>query len=85
MSENEKRWVCAHELGHMLLHKKSNAVFMDTKTHFNTNIYEIEADKFAVELLVSDEDVLALHGYTIQQAARILGYQKRLIELKWLK
>ena len=32
LSEHEQRLVCAHELGHMLLHKKSNAIFMDSRT-----------------------------------------------------
>ena len=32
LSDSEKRFVCAHELGHMLLHKKANALFMDTHT-----------------------------------------------------
>lgn len=39
LSDSEKRFVCAHELGHMLLHKKANALFMDTHTFFNTEKY----------------------------------------------
>lgn len=32
LSDSERRFVLAHELGHMILHKKSNAIFMDTRT-----------------------------------------------------
>ena len=58
---------------------------MDTRTHFNTSVYENEANKFAIELLVPDEVILEYHDYTLEQIAKALGYQKRLLELKWLK
>ena len=29
---HEQLFVCAHEMGHMLLHKKANAIFMDSRT-----------------------------------------------------
>lgn len=84
LSDCEKRFVLAHELGHMILHKKSNAIFMDTRTHFNTNKYENEADLFAMNLLVSDDDILeySFYGYSANQIARITGYHEKLIELR---
>ena len=60
LSEHEQILVCAHELGHMLLHKKANALFMDTYTGFNTTKYEKEADLFAMELLVPDQVLYSL-------------------------
>ena len=81
----EQIWVCAHELAHMLIHKKSNTVFMDTRTHFNTSVYENEANKFAIELLVPDEVILGYNDCTIEQIAKALGYQKHLLELKLSK
>ena len=84
LSENERRFVLAHELGHMFLHKNANAIFMDTRTQFNTAGYESEANKFAMELLLPDEilnDYIE-SGYTIEQVARITGYYKKLIELR---
>lgn len=53
LQKNEQLFVCAHELGHMLLHKKTNAVFMDTRTYFKINKYETEANKFALETTAS--------------------------------
>ena len=44
LTEAEQRFVLAHELGHLFLHKKSNAIFMDSRTQFNTDKYEREAD-----------------------------------------
>ena len=84
LSESEQLFVCAHELGHMLLHKKENCIYMDTYTNFNTNKYENEADLFAIELLVPDEIITEHKGYTTEQLARLLGYSKRLIEQKRL-
>lgn len=82
LSDSEKMFVCAHELGHMLLHKKANAIFMDSRTQLNTSKYELEADRFAMHLLVSD-DVLDEHlDFTVSQFSRLLGYNKKLIELR---
>ena len=79
---HEKKFVCAHELGHMVLHKKSNAVFMDSRTFLNTSLYEREANTFAVNLLI-DNDMLYEHReFTIEQLSRLWGYHKELIELR---
>lgn len=82
LPEHEQLHVCAHELGHMLLHKKANALFMDTYTGFNTTKYEKEADLFAMELLVPDETFLEYQDYTTEQLARLLGYNEELIKLR---
>lgn len=82
LSRADQIWVCAHELAHMLLHKKSNTVFMDTRTHFNTSVYELEADKFAIELLVSDDDLTEYKNYTVEQISRLMGYQQKIMELR---
>lgn len=82
LEHNEKEFVCAHELGHMLLHRASNAVYMDTRTYFNTNKYEIEANTFAAELLIPDEIILENYYYTTEQLSRLFGYEKKMIELR---
>ena len=55
---------------------------MDTRTYFNTNKFEIEADTFAMDLLISDDDLKEYPNYTTEQLSRFLGYEKRLIELR---
>lgn len=82
LSEHDRRFVLAHEMGHMLLHKKSNAIFMDTRTQFNTSKYEKEADLFAMSLLVPDEILMDYRGCDVAQLSRALGYHERLIKLR---
>lgn len=79
---HEQLLVCAHELGHMLLHKKANAIFMDSRTFLNGSRYEQEADLFAVQLLIDDNIILEHSDCTIEQLSRILGYEKELIKLR---
>lgn len=82
LPESEQIVVCAHELGHMFLHKNSNAIFMDTRTHFITSKYENEANTFASELLIPDEIILEHTDYTISQLSRLTGYSEELIRLR---
>lgn len=82
LSRHEQMLVCAHELGHMFLHKKENAIFMDSRTHFNTYKCEIEANAFAMYLLVGDDTLYEYEGYDTEQLSRLLGYKKELIELR---
>ena len=82
LSDHDKMFVLAHELGHMMLHKKSNAIFMDTRTQFKTSRYETEADNFAMELLISDDSLSEYNEYTIDQLSLVYGYHQKLIELR---
>ena len=82
LTYQEQLFVCAHELGHMLLHKQSNALFMNTKTQFITSKFEIEANKFAVELLIDDDTLEEYKEFTTEQLSRLLGYDRKLIELR---
>ncbi|MDD3185261.1 MAG: ImmA/IrrE family metallo-endopeptidase [Anaerostipes sp.] len=82
LSEHEARFVLAHELGHMFLHKDTNTIFMDTSTHFNTDRYEIEANAFAMDLLISDDALMEYHEFSLEQISRALGYDKELLKLR---
>lgn len=82
LSHHEQMFECAHEMGHMFLHKKTNAIFMDTRTGLNTNRYEKEADTFAMDLLVGDNILAEYQEYSMEQLSRLLGYEQRLIELR---
>ena len=55
---------------------------MDTRTGLNTDRYENEADTFAMDLLVDDDTLAEYQQYSIEQLSHILGYEKRLIELR---
>lgn len=82
LSHHEQMFECAHEMGHMFLHKKANSIFMDTRTGFITNRYEKEADTFAMDLLVGDNILAEYQEYSMEQLSRLLGYEQRLIELR---
>ncbi len=77
-------FVCAHELGHMFLHKKANAIFMDSRTQLTTSKYENEADQFAADLLIPDDIIGDNIDLTLDQLSRLFGYSKRLIKLRLL-
>lgn len=82
LSYHERLFVCAHELGHMLMHKKTNAIFMDSRTQLNTSKYELEANRFAMDLLIADNDIEEYLDFTTSQLSHLLGYNKKLIELR---
>lgn len=82
LPRHEQMFECAHEMGHMFLHKKANAIFMDTRTGFNTSRFEKEADTFAIDLLVVDDILAEYQSYDIEQFSRLLGYEQRLINLR---
>lgn len=52
-----QRFVCAHELGHIILHPTVNTPFMKAQTLFSIDKFEKEANIFAVELLMPDDAV----------------------------
>lgn len=52
LNYREQLYTCAHEIGHALLHKHLNTIFLENKTFISTNRLENEANLFAVELLL---------------------------------
>lgn len=78
----EARYVCAHEIGHALMHRGYNRVYMDTNTYFPTNRYEIEANRFAVYLLYDDDDLRDFLEHPIQLAADCMGVSTELAEYR---
>nr|WP_304059048.1 ImmA/IrrE family metallo-endopeptidase [Enterocloster clostridioformis] len=81
----QRQFTVTHELGHAVMHPKSNTPFLLANTYQSVDKMEIEANKFAVEFLISDDTLYEYLKYqecTIEQTARILGYQKELIELR---
>lgn len=80
----QQRLTMAHELGHMVLHKGYNTPFLKQHTHLLVNKMEIEANKFAMHLLINDNDLEEYRDYTIQQLSMIFGYPIELIKLRLL-
>ena len=85
LTYHEQMFECAHEMGHMFLHKKANTIFMDTRTYLKNDQYENEANTFAMDLLIGDDvltEYLEIQKFTLEQTARILGYEKELLKLR---
>ncbi|HHX63238.1 MAG TPA: ImmA/IrrE family metallo-endopeptidase [Epulopiscium sp.] len=80
--EYRMKFTAAHELGHALLHPTANTPFMKERTYMSVDKLEIEANKFAVNLLISDEDLEEYKELTIGQVARIYGCHQNLIQLR---
>lgn len=55
LENNEKIVVCAHELGHAVLHPKVSTPFIRKYTLFSVDKIEREANLFAAELLIPDD------------------------------
>lgn len=84
LSQKESKFVCAHELGHFILHKTINSQVLKNTTLVNTNKYEIDANRFAVNLLISAEDIeeYKAYEYTVYQMARALGVSPEMMEMR---
>lgn len=57
--EFARKVLCAHELGHALLHNEVVNYFAITSTNVTTDV-ELEANLFALALLMENEDELAI-------------------------
>ncbi|MGG4039940.1 ImmA/IrrE family metallo-endopeptidase [Heyndrickxia ginsengihumi] len=57
LGEEMQRFVCAHELGHAMLHPSVNTSFLKNNTFFSVDKIEVEANYFATHLLLYDENL----------------------------
>lgn len=69
LSIEKQTVVCAHELGHALLHTKINVCFFKENTFFSTSKFEVQANMFAAELLLPDSLIQRYPNYTLEQIA----------------
>lgn len=87
LSERNRQIVLAHEMGHACLHEKQaeTSEFLDINMFGNIGIYEHEANLFAAELLLGDEEVLDLlsDGAPIKAAAAALEVPEELMDYKF--
>lgn len=77
LDEHMARLVLAHEIGHDILHRDiaANGGLGERSFFDMTSKPEKEANIFAAELLISDEDMIELgeRGMTVEEAAKELG------------
>ena len=85
MSDELKRIVCAHELGHALLHGKiAKAGLLEFELFDVSSRLEYDANLFAATLLIDESDLkdCILNGYDAVQAARALGTNANLVLIR---
>ena len=73
-----QRFTCCHELAHHILHTNTNALLLSVQ-----NRQEYEADKFAMYLLLPEEDLKEYPERTIDDWASILGLPRETVALRF--
>ena len=80
LDEERRRWVCAHELGHIFLHPNLNKMFLANHTFSVQSRYEVEADRFAVCLCYPPEYLAAEYeGCSVYDIAQALQLPPELV------
>jgi len=86
LSAHDKRTVCAHELGHDRLHQRfaKTSALQEFMLYDMRSRPEYEANIFASELLIDDDDIFALvkNGCDIYQIANEIGADINLVLIK---
>ncbi|MCL6616293.1 MAG: ImmA/IrrE family metallo-endopeptidase [Anoxybacillus ayderensis] len=84
LDESMQRFVCAHELGHAVLHPELSTSFLQKNTLFCMDKVEREANEFAVELLLPDDCIYTYRNtdMTIYEVATMYGIPKEVVHLK---
>ena len=83
LPDQVKKFVCAHELGHSIMHKETNSIYLDTRTYLKTSLYERQANQFAINLLYPrDSDFDDYRDLTISQTAKCLNVSEKLVEYR---
>ena len=82
LPQEMQRVVCAHELGHAILHTRYNTPFMRQNTFLSVSKIEIQANIFAAELLISDDSLRECESLTIEHIAALHHVPAELVKLK---
>ncbi|MGD7061045.1 ImmA/IrrE family metallo-endopeptidase [Bacillus altitudinis] len=87
LNQYEKRATCCHELGHAQLHTHANTPFMREKTLLSVEKIEVEANTFAIELLLPDSllEQYKNTSYTLTDVALIHNVPKEWLPYKKTK
>lgn len=78
----ERLVVCAHELGHAIMHPKVNCSFMQNYTLLSVSKVEIEANKFCAYMLITDKMLPEFESLTYQQIAGCTHIPVEIVKLR---
>lgn len=84
LDDTDKKIVCAHELGHAILHPCANSLFLSQNTFIVPSKLELQADIFAANLLISDDTLQQYKSNTItvSELSAELNLPTSLLQLK---
>lgn len=82
LSHRAQRFVCAHELGHAILHPDNNTHFLRNHTLYPISRYEKEATYFASCLLISDDDLNEYRHFTYEQLGKVFGVDEKIVRIR---
>ncbi|MEK4702012.1 ImmA/IrrE family metallo-endopeptidase [Solibacillus sp. FSL R7-0668] len=87
LEEQDKLFTCCHELAHSEMHSRIDTPFLKRKTLFSVDKLENEANRFAIELLIPDENLQEYlnQQMTMQDIALLHNVPLELVELKCKK
>ncbi len=90
MSEQMQRMACAHELGHLLLHRpllNEKQWLLEMELFDIRNETEYEANVFAADLLIDEKELteLSLRGYDMISAASAMDVNVNLLMIRLLE
>lgn len=82
LDDFHQKLACAHELGHIFLRHKINKFLLSQNTYLKEKNYEIEADRFAIEFLISDSIINDNKLYSFDQLSYIYNIPADLAKYK---
>ena len=85
LSDTDKRYTMAHELGHFILHKGSNLHFLRRISRVPLSRQEIEADLFASYFIISDEEIKEINNISHISESFKLDYRICEERIKYIK
>ena len=88
LDDEARRIICAHELGHSLLHPDMNVFFAMTHTNLLTERFEKEADYFCACLLMDASVISRLRAeneqLTASEVSSICSMPQKIVDI-WLE
>jgi len=87
LNKASQKYVCGHEFGHSQLHSRVNTPFLREKTLLSIDRIEVEANTFAVELLLPDKTIYEHKdaGMTLNEVASMYCVPSEVAHLKNLR
>lgn len=79
-----QKFIMAHELGHAIMHEDNECYLYNKNSLFLKSKTEIEAHRFAAELLITDEYIMEHPGMTKRQLSQMSGYSMDIMNYKQL-